>query len=350
MARKAFFQEPTVGQIKTRQRIDSSDNHVGLLNSLSAEQYLVSQTPLKPGWQDDPDDFHKHGPEVILKRFKSRREAEKSAIQGVRPLDLRRQAYEEASEKTDYSCYSSIPLIGNDRRRRRIGLVQILDGAWLYAYSERLRKKLRRNKEEFYSDENLPGIKIRAYEDAKGTAKDGCQIVTNVSSMEEGKRRYKFDFSSIPIDNTPRKLAIALGTAGNCPCQFHIYRSLRYPFVNTSETAEIRNICKHETAGTYAIEDFFLNRDDEDDKNLTPLEQSLVALPSQFMVDLYKRMMDSWLISGYGDEKERLRKPNQAEKQVLLDRVVKIYGHDTTLFSKRSRDGELGDYDWELRQ
>ena len=46
--------------------------------------------------------------------------------------------------------------------------------------------------------------------------------------------------------------------------------------------------------------------------------------------------------------KDNLRKPNRAEKEIGLWASVEFLGHDKTFYSKKSRDGDVADYNWEI--
>ncbi len=343
---KKFFKEPTKAQI-SKGRDDFSEDPIDL-EKVTEGSYLITTSPLPESFKNEPVKFQKHGPEVVLKRFKSINDAEESALQGVRPLDLRREAFGKKyykNGKLTHSCYSFVPLIGNEKRRRRVGLVQILDGAQIFAFSESLRQKLGVDKEEFYDDIKLPGIKVKPYHDSKGVAKDGAQLILRVPSVERD-RRWQYSQKGIAVLNNSRKLAISLGFGTDHVCKFKTYKELRYPFLEDSETSNIDQICKHETAGAFAIIDYYVNVK----HNLTSMETTQIAIPSGRIVELYKRMLDSWLIYDETlEKKDKLRKPLQAEKEIVLDAFVKKYGHDICLYRVGRTDGALGNQDWGLR-
>ena len=74
---------------------------------------------------------------------------------------------------------------------------------------------------------------------------------------------------------------------------------------------------------------------------------SQFAIPSQETVNYYLKFENNVLVR---DEnlirKDKLRKPNRAEKEIALWALVEAYGHDRTFFAKSSRDGNLRDYNW----
>ena len=84
--------------------------------------------------------------------------------------------------------------------------------------------------------------------------------------------------------------------------------------------------------------------------NQIPLEMCEFAIPSQKTVDYYLKLLNNVLIR---DEtvkaKDKLRKPNKADIELLLWAWIKEYGHDPTFYSTRSRDGKVQDYKWALK-
>jgi len=347
MSQKKFFKEPTKSQI-SRRKENYSENPLDI-ESIKEGQYVVTSSPLLNTnfILDDPVDFQKHGPEIRLRRYLSIEAAEADVEKGVIPLHLRQEAYERARKgRLAHACYSFVPLIGNDKRRRRVGLVQILDGARIFAFSESLRKKLGVSEREFYEKVKYPGIKVKPYDNAKGTAKDGAQLIVRIPSSENNER-YQFRMSGIAVDNNSRKLAISHGLGSNHQCGFSTFKELRYPFAEEPETSNVFQVCKHETAAVYAIIDYCLKTSGL----ITPLETTQIALPSKRFQELYKRMLDSWLIYDETLEtRDKLRKPLQAEKEIVLDAAVKLFEYDEALFCNTKRDGKLKDYDWTLRK
>lgn len=329
MGKKPFLSEPSVAEIKQRDSRISRNNVVLELQNLDEDEYLITASPLLGAYQNEPIKFLKHGAEVPIHRYRTIAQAERDRRI---PLDLRRRAYEQVRERAvDFSCYSFMPLIGNETRRRRISLVQILDGARIYAYSQQ---------------QQGVEIKVVPYDNARGVKKDGASVIVDVPSAEKKSPRNKFKFTSVVVADDVRKFAIAHGLGSDHTCEFKRYRGLRYPFEHEKETSQVLNFCKHEVAGYIGLVDWYWNQE----HNLMPLEMSEFALPSKRTVELYKRMLDSLLIYDSTIKcKDNLRKPNQAEKQVLLDRVVKTFGYDATLFCDSKRDGLLANYNWDLR-
>ncbi len=62
--------------------------------------------------------------------------------------------------------------------------------------------------------------------------------------------------------------------------------------------------------------------------------------------DLYKDCKELEIRDEALKTKDKLRKPNRAEKEIALWNFVKKLGHDKTFYSKGSRDGNLADYKW----
>ena len=74
---------------------------------------------------------------------------------------------------------------------------------------------------------------------------------------------------------------------------------------------------------------------------------SQFAIPAQKTVDYYLKLENNLLI--YDPKlacKDKLRRTNRAEKEIALWFLVETLGHDETFFAKKSRDGDVADYDW----
>ena len=71
------------------------------------------------------------------------------------------------------------------------------------------------------------------------------------------------------------------------------------------------------------------------------------AIPTQETVDYYLKWENNVLVR---DEslrcRDKLRKPNRAEKEIGLWALVEALGHDRTFYSRQSRDGDVRDYSW----
>ena len=332
MAEKAFFREPSVAEIKKRAgRLFTGD--IQQLVTLGEKEFLLIPAYLltPPSFRKEPIKFLKHGPEITVRRFHSITDAAQDA---TIPLELRRKAFEERKGRNiDYACYSFAPVIGNDKRRRRIALPQILAGARIYAYANQV---------------NWADIKVKPYDDAKKVEQYGADVVVEVPSSERKSERYKFRFTGVPVADNGTKFALAHSLGTDHTCEFKRYRGIRYPWIDEKEDPRVFNFCKHEVAGWYALLDFYWN----EQHNLTPLEMSNIAIPSALMVEAHKRTLDSILVEDKTlkeKEKDHLRKPNQTEKQILLYRTARAYGHDETLFCDTRRDGLPAEYDWTLR-
>ena len=71
------------------------------------------------------------------------------------------------------------------------------------------------------------------------------------------------------------------------------------------------------------------------------------AIPTQETVNYYLKLENNLLIYDENlKNKNKLKKPNRAEKEISLWALVKYLGHDKTFYSKKSRDGNVADYKW----
>ena len=80
---------------------------------------------------------------------------------------------------------------------------------------------------------------------------------------------------------------------------------------------------------------------------MIPVQMCQFAIPTQQTVDYYLKLGNNILIYDNNlKNKNKLRKPNRAEKEIGLWALVKSLGHDKTFYSKKSRDGDVADYRW----
>lgn len=317
--KKSFFREATKAEIKHGEQ-------VRLLNmseifNLNFDQYIVI-SPTVPRGFESARKFMKHGREVKPQRYHSLDQALKD---GRTPVQLREVAFDNIKD-VNFCGYSFVP-IGRDRRKRKVSLVECMEGARIYAYSNQV---------------NGSGIEIKPYADSKRVRIDGAEIVFKVPSRTKGQRRIEFKLTSIPIVDSGEKYIISQGIGSDHSCPSKRF-NIRYTYSDDKESSGIVNVCAHEVAAYFKTIQHF----SENKKNLIPLQMSQYAIPSQIAVDYYLKLENNILVK---DEdlkcKDNLRKLNRAEKEIALWSLVKKFGHDKTFYSKRSRDGDIADYSW----
>jgi len=325
MAKKAFFKENTKSKIKKKNLIKIIENpedfnSLEIIN-IKKDDYVVVPS-LVPSGYESARKFMKHASEVWPKRFYS---IEQAIKQGKTPVQLREQAFNNIKGPC-FCGYTFLPL-GRDRRKRKVSLIECLEGARIYAYANQQTKK---------------GIEIKPYADAKAVRKQGAEIICSVPSRTKGKPRINFKLISVPVIDSPEKYAIALNIGSDHSCPSKRF-NIRYKYTDDKEASGIVNLCAHEIAGYLGVIDYYWN----EEKNIIPLQMCQFAIPSQETVDFYLRLGNNVLVKDrHLKTKDKLRKINRAEKEIALWSLVQNLGHDKTFYSKKSRDGDVADYNW----
>jgi len=322
MTKKAFFREDSKSEIKSRDLVEIAS--ISDVANLASNQYAVIE-PLVPSGYESARKFLKHAPEVRPKRHYSIEQAVKD---GKTPIQLREKAFNDI--KWAYFCgYSFLPL-GRDRRKRKVSLIECLEGARIYAYANQVKGT---------------EIEVNPYADAKAVRKEGAEIVCRVPSREKGKGKIELKLVSVPVIDSPEKYAIALNIGSDHSCPSKRF-NIRYRYTDDKEASGIVNICAHEIVGYLGIIDYCWN----EEKNIVPLQMCQFAIPSQETVNYYLKLENNVLVKDKTlKSKDKLRKMNRAEKEIALWNLVKNFGHDKTFYSKKSRDGDVADYKWKLR-
>ncbi len=319
MVEKNFFKEPGASEIRDYGIVRSfSDNLVKNILYLYEDQGGVIERRLIPESFDTGRRFMKHGDDVKLPRFYTLDE-----IVREMPINLRREAFSNIENKA-YCCYSVKPVIGVDKRTRRIPLIECLEGGKIYCYTHQIEK--------IAGD---PSIDIKPYVDAKGVEKDGAEIVVKVPSRSEKQEKYKITFDSVPVLNNDSKWAIAYSIGSDHVCEHKRYK-FRYNYPDEQERSNVFTFCAHEIASYLAIIDYFKN-----ENNRVPLHMSQFAFPTQEAVDFYDKLGFNCLIKTPDDKQPR--KLIGPEKEILLWGLVKRRGHDKTFYANID---EIKDYRW----
>jgi len=318
--KKTFFRNLTKAQIRKKDLIENAT--LFDLSQMTNNEYMIID-PIFAGNTLSARKHMKHGPEVKPRRQYT---IEQALNEKITPVQMREDVFNNLNGPF-YCSYSFQPL-GNDKRKRKVSLVQCLEGAKLYAYANQV---------------NGAEIIVKPYADAKRVAKEGAEIIVEVPSRTQKQLRSRFKLMSIPVIDSPEKYAIALnfGSTHSCPSKEF---KIRYTYENSKENSQVLNICAHEIAGYLGVIDYFCN----EEKNLIPLQMSQFALPTQETADFYKKMDNNVLIRDNKiKSKDSLRKPNFADKEVALWDWVKSKGHDVSFYPKASRDGTLANYNWD---
>ena len=319
MANKTFFMEDSKAEIKKKDFVKLA--RLSDILDLEDRQFVLID-PLVPSGYESARKFMKHAPEVWPRRQHS---VEQAIKEGRTPVQLREKAFDDINGP--YFCgYSFLPL-GRDRRKRKVSLIECLEGARIYAYSNQVKGA---------------EIEIRPYDHAKAVRKEGAEIVCQVPSRTEKQRKIEFKLTSVPVIDSPEKYAITLNLGSDHSCSSKRF-NIRYKYTDDKEASGIINVCAHEIAGYLKVIDYYLN----EKKNMIPLQMCQFAIPSQEAVNYYLKLENNVLVEDRTlKSKDKLRKMNRAEKEIALWSLVKTFGHDKTFYSKKSRDGEVANYQW----
>ncbi len=322
MVKKPFFKERTIAQIRKANLVEISTTSD--ISQLSTNEFAIID-PFFPGDAESARKHMKHGPEVLPRRQYTKTQA---INERLTPIQLRAEVFDSLNGPC-YSCYSIHPL-GQDKRKRKISLVECLEGARIYAYANQVQGV---------------EINIKPYADAKRVATDGAEIMVEVPSRTSNHKRLKFKLINIPIVDSPAKFAITpnIGSTHSCPAKTY---KIRYPYESSKETSQVFNICAHEIAGFLKIIEHYWNNE----KNIVPLQMCQFAIPTQKAVDFYLKLCNNILIKDPKlKSKHKLRKLRIADKEIALWKLTQNLGHDKTFYSKKSRDGDIADYNWEVK-
>tara|TARA_Y100000310_G_scaffold313510_1_gene361944 strand:+ start:188 stop:1252 length:1065 start_codon:yes stop_codon:yes gene_type:complete len=350
MAKKAFFKDRTIKQVKSLNLSKASTprNLVRKINDLDPkEDALEIRTHIIPGkfykntktGAEASRKCLKHGDLIALSQPQSQAEAYSSP---EIPLAIRAKDFSQLEsireEDINYIGYSFRPVQGRDRTKRVVPFVWIPEGIKLFGYAENLTKK---------------GIEIvNSYSDAERVRKEGANVVVTVPSRTKGKQRYEFRLINVPMIRGNENLASVLGLK---PAILqdelgepkkgrptHDTFNIRYTWASGREGSEVMTFYPQDIAAYIGI-----IKDESKKHNLTPLEINPFALASNHQAEFYTKLNNNVLIFDPTlTSKDKLRKPHLAEKCILLARAIGKFGHDEFSYWDPGRDGKLKDYDW----
>jgi hypothetical protein len=317
---KEFFKPETVARIRAKELVEDVRVTSDIAKLDSCQYLILEETPI-PGDFGSARKFMKHGPEVKPRRYHTLEQAIREALT---PIQLRADAFDKLDSEMIYCGYSFMPL-GRDRRKRKVALIECLEGARLFAYAHQTGEE----------------IKIKAYDRSRKVRREGAEAVFEVPSRTEGEDFHQFKLMSIPVVDSPEKFAISLNFGSDHSCGAKRF-NIRYRYSDDKEGSGIVNVCSHEVAAYLRAIEYYKNK-----HNLVPLQMCQFALPSQKTVDFYKALGNNVLVRDSARKTNGgLRHLNRAEKEIALWSLVEELGHDRTFYSKKSRDGNLAEYDW----
>lgn len=316
--KKEFFKEDSLSKILKKEFVPYSEN-LKLEELYNSNSYTI--IPARISSEDSLQrKFLKHGPEILLERVYS---IENSFELGS-PNELCKLAF-EADWKRIPCSYSFKPYWGLDRKKRRVTLTDCFLGAKLYAFSEN-------NSED--------KIKINIYDDSLRTAKEGAKVFLEVPSTTYDSPSYKFSFDFIPSTNNNLKNKIWQQVSSNHFCEYKYFKGLKYNFLSSREDSVTNDFCFHEVAGYFKIIDEFFKKG-----NKIPFEMNPFVIPRKSTVNFNLALENNVLIfDETSGEKNGLRKPKIADKEILNWERVRKNKYDDLFFYMKNKDGKLKDY------
>ena len=318
MVKKVFFKEATKAEIKKKNRVEI--NELYEIINLNEDDFTILPFFIPRGYENARK-FMKHGPEVKPRRYYT---IEQAINYGKTPVQLREEEFNKIKNH-EFCGYTFMPL-GKDKRKRKVSLVECLEGAGIFAYSCQQKAK----------------IILKPYADSERVKIDGAEVIAKVPSRTKKQKKIQFKLISVPFKDSPEKYAISLNIGSDHSCASKRF-NIRYRYIDDKESSGIVNICAHEIAAYLEL----IQQEWNIHKNMIPLQMCQFAIPTQKTVDYYLKWKNNVLIYDENlKSKDKLRKPGRAEKEIGLWALVRHFGHDKTFFSRESRDGHITGYRW----
>lgn len=224
-------------------------------------------------------------------------------------------------------CYSYRPLKSNDRIPRKISLVNCVDGAQLYAYTQK------------YST----GFKMEEFSEARRVENEGAQIEVSIPSREPKVEKYLFKFISFPIIDNENKYAIiySLRTEGH-NCKDKLITNISFEKRDSSKDSDFIAFCDHEIAGFLCLTEHYWKNG-----NKIPMQMSPFVIPTNKIIRLNKIVNNKVVI-------EKLDKNKKAKDYALTEQhrelvfwaAIQKYDPYETFYRRAEIDGPLKDASW----
>lgn len=321
-AKKDYFKELSSASIAKSGTPVYADFHEGIVErifSLKQGEYLILDYDI---FQQgiNPKKFLKHGDFVEV----GPASLEQAVREAKMPNRRMRDAF-DIIEHPFYAGYSFRPFADfqNDRRERRIGLVELCEGARIVSYGAQTGNDIRIGK---------------SYDKAAAVIKNGAQMEVAVPSRTKGKQDYEFMMRSVVVNSrTLYAHAVAFGFNTTSNIKVKTFRELRYPHGESGSNATY--ISAHEIAAYFK---FMMHPD-----NLAALRMSPFAVPTNNTLRFYKTLLSGVLVHDTGlKSKKQLRKLNKGEKEIMLWSMVKSFGYKNT-FARQDLES-LAKINWDL--
>ena len=349
MARKSFFRERTVAEIRAL-NLSEAYKQKGITRRIDgldpSEEGLIIMAQMIPGryfgfpqvktQADASRACLKYGDKLHLHYPLRRKQANQSP---VIPLQMRSEVLSGLEgmkeEEINYVGLSSRPEFG-DRTRRVFPFVNSPIGMRLFAYGETRTK----------------GIEVNTkYQNSRRAKTDGVEVPVSIPSRKTKKPRYRFKLLHVPLIRAPENLATV---------------QLLRPSVIVDvdgdpvggRTEHERNMIQYGKEGdpdgkviTYQPQDVAgylgIVKDQLTRHNMTPMEMNPFPLFSKRGAEIDRKLYNNVLIFDPTlTSKHKLRKPHLAERCILLARAIGVFGHDEIAYWEPTRDGKIKDYVW----
>jgi len=351
--KKAFFEGRTVAEIRDLKsiRVYNQRDLVERIDCLHEDESLILGFQIIPGrfyrnnsgGSEAARRFWKKGPILYLPQPET---AEEALASNEIPLNLRRKAIDELTERLragklrqqDISLYgySFHPVSGDERLRRVVPFCVPPEATKIFAYAETMTE----------------GVNVRPY--SRFSKEQGATVVVDVPSRTKGRPREEFGFVHVPFLRDKHNLAnslsirpesISTDQATSQPDELHkISYSVREG--DKEHVEEIHFFPRHVAAYLGIVRDQW--------KEATNFRVPPIALifnpfifPSKHQADFYQKLEQNLLVYDPSlASKQMLRKPNLAEKSIILGRASVVFGHEDFCFWDSTRDGKIKAYVW----
>lgn len=312
MNKEKFFYRPnTIGEILEDRRVlmPSRSELVQTLETMSDAQAVRIDYTLVPngyGYEEDQfrngPNFMKRGPQVNLYEPKSVQEALERRLG---PTRLRIDAFDNLDSEQDNSAYSWRGL--RTGQKRRVHLVDCLEGSKLFAFSE--RSKLMQDK-----------ITMRTYKDACGIEQQGGVFTFEVPSRSS-ESKHLVRLHSVPLPRSGTEYAVWFDLASVHACADKLNRfSFRY-------ASKEENFCAHDVAAYLHLAKQVYQQSGR--VILMPF-----ALPTELTVGFYGKLRNNVVLKDNRGKKKR-RPLNNAEIEILLWELVANKQNKATFFARK---------------
>ncbi len=351
MVRKEFFRERNPSEIENL-KIEETGEQEGLVErimGLGGSEGIILKSSLTPqrffGNNGNSAEASrknlKHGEYLRLNQpYNLRQALEKKMI----PLQYRRESLRQLEgvpeEDINVVGFSFMPIIGNDKRKRKISFYATPEGIRLFTYSENINKK------GAIADS---GIQVMPYDDAKRISREGGQIVCQVPSREKGKKRYKLRLENFPLVETTNKRKNPKAIIWGLKAEYtlmpeHKFWTFGYTRENERKNSYSIMVQPQEIAAYIkAAGEYWKN-----ERNDIPMRMNPFPLPSEEQAEFYRKLNNNVIVyDSTLNSKKKLRKLHLDEKSIMLARQISILGHYRTVFwDFFHRDSKFKDYDW----